>query len=68
MTNKKPINKDNPKNIYCAHCKHWVIGTTVKKYGSLVCYCSNRESKFAAQERNYWNRCKHFEWRAEDGK
>ena len=61
MANTKPINKNNPKNIYCAHCKHWVNGTKDS-------YCGNRESKFVAKHRDYWHRCKNFEWRAEDGK
>ena len=56
MANTKPINKNNPKNIYCAHCKHWVRGAKAD-------YCGNLKSEHAAQNRNYWNRCKAFEWR-----
>ncbi len=52
----KPINKNNPKNIYCDHCEHYkhIEG----KWG-----CTCRQSKWFSKHRYYWNRCKCFEWK-----
>lgn len=49
---KRTVNKDNPKNIYCDHCKHWNRGT---------CKCT--KSKYYQNYRDYYHRCKCFEWR-----
>ena len=49
--NVNPIDKTNWKNIYCAHCKHWI-----------GCFCHNEESRFFEQHRYKWNMCKDFEW------
>lgn len=68
MENKKPINKDNPKNIYCAHCKHYKNSGN-KRYGSLLMICLNPDSKHYQFGREYYHRCKAFEWEdKEDGK
>ncbi len=61
MANKKPINKDNPKNIYCDHCEHFC-------HGEITYLCQNPKSKRFLEQVNYWNRCKCFEWRKEDDK
>ena len=61
MANKKPINKDNPKNIYCDHCEHY-------GHGNMVDFCKCVDSPHFLKERRYWHRCKCFEWRKEDGK
>ena len=64
MANKKPVNRDNPKNIYCAHCKHWGEHNLV-----LQEICTNPNSEHYQNQRNYWCRCKAFEWEdKEDGK
>lgn len=58
MANKKPVNKDNPKNIYCDHCKHWN-----GKHQSYHITCNNPASPHYQAPRAYWNRCKCFEWK-----
>lgn len=55
-TFNKPINKSNPKNIYCDHCEHY------RKIGGKW-ICTNAASKHYCTHRNYWNRCKQFEWK-----
>lgn len=68
MANNKPINKDNPKNIYCAHCKHFVNSGT-SWLGCQVMICGNSNSKHYQRQRYYYHRCKAFEWKdAEDDK
>ena len=68
MANKKPINKDNPKNIYCGHCKYFKDSGS-KRYGQPVMICTNPDSKHHQFGRYYYNRCKSFEWEdSEDGK
>lgn len=57
--NRKPINKDNPKNIYCSHCKHWEEDENIFEHGT----CINPESIYFLCDRAYWCRCKCFEWR-----
>lgn len=60
--NTRPINKSNPKNIYCDHCEYFKqCGKTF--YGNPVYRCENPSSPKFEQERNYWNRCKCFEWK-----
>lgn len=62
--NTKPIDKTNKKNIYCAHCKHWKSDSEIKWGHSIQCMkCKNENSVNFNKERNYWNRCKCFEWR-----
>ena len=58
MANKKPVNKDNPENIYCDHCKHWKC--TDSFYTSI---CNNPASVHYQNPRAYWGRCKCFEWK-----
>ncbi len=45
----RPVNRNNKKNIYCFHCQHWTgwIHETCRLNG---------------KKKNYWNRCKGFEW------
>lgn len=52
----KPINKSNPKNIYCDHCEHF--GSGERTY-----FCKNPDSKRFLEQIHYWNRCKCFEWK-----
>ena len=66
--NKRPINKNNPKNIYCDHCEHYKIGILVSdsdhfKTEHKVNICDCNYSKHFLEERYYWNRCKCFEWK-----
>ena len=42
------INKNNKKNIYCAHCEHW---------DGAIEFC-NKQNCF----KHYYQRCKSFEW------
>lgn len=60
--NKKPINRNNPKNIYCDHCKHYKAGAEKDRYGYPVKNCGNPDSKHYHRARQYWHRCKAFEW------
>ncbi len=52
----RPINKSNPKNVYCGHCEHF------KPCGKDD-ICVNSESKHFKLKRYYYHRCKCFEWR-----
>lgn len=47
----RPIDKTKKSNIKCSHCTNW----RCKDY---ISYCALTASKV-----NYWNRCKHFEWK-----
>lgn len=50
---ERPIDKSNKKNIYCDHCEHF------SQYGTKnIYYC-----KQCGEMRDYWNRCKQFEWK-----
>ena len=52
----KPVDKTNPKNIYCAHCK------SAKDNGNnYICDCP--DSPNYKKQRHYWNRCKSFSWK-----
>lgn len=47
--NNKPVDKTKKSNIKCEHCQHWDRITGI---------CSSQNAT-----KNYWNRCKQFEWR-----
>jgi DTW domain-containing protein YfiP len=51
--NTKPLDKTKKSNIKCEHCRFW----------RNHCYCKNTTSKHYEAQRNYWNRCKQFEWK-----
>jgi hypothetical protein len=53
----RPINKNNPKNIYCDHCEHF------KQCGVYQSKCVNEKSEHYNRIRYYYNRCKSFEWK-----
>jgi hypothetical protein len=53
----RPINKNNPKNIYCDHCEHW------KHHSGYLYECINEKSQHYKHFRCYYNRCKAFEWK-----
>lgn len=53
----RPINKNNPKNIYCDHCEYF------KSCGLYVSKCTNEKSDHYNKLRYYYNRCKCFEWK-----
>ena len=55
----RTINKNNPKNIYCDHCEHY--DKTSGKYECYLCSCEN--SKHYLKHREYYHRCKQFEWK-----
>lgn len=51
--NKRPVDKTKKSNIKCEHCKYY-------QKSNFDSYCTlNGISK------NYWNRCKSFEWTLE---
>ena len=54
MANTKPVDKSKKSNIKCEHCKYFVRGDW--KQG-VTAHC-----KLTMYYRNYWNRCKSFEW------
>lgn len=53
----RPINKNNPKNIYCGHCEHFKSCSTYEDQ------CTNDKSEHFNKKRYYYHRCKCFEWR-----
>ena len=55
----RPINKNNPKNIYCDHCEHY--NKTLGNYQEYTCSCE--QSKYYSKHREYYHRCKQFEWK-----
>lgn len=54
MANKRSVDKSNPNNVYCDHCKH---------YKKEWAQCDNPESKYYTEQRYYYHRCKEFEWK-----
>lgn len=52
----RPVNKDNPRNIKCEHCKFFERAE-LDDWKSPDWCCLHQVTK------NYWNRCKQFEWR-----
>ena len=61
--NKRPLDKTKKTNIKCEHCQHWNETGYYTPYGHYPikgCFC--KKSKWNGRERNYWNRCKCFEW------
>ncbi len=64
MANKKQVNRENPKNIYCDHCKHFKNSGT-SRLGCVVMVCVNPNSKNFQKQRYYYHRCKQFEWEEE---
>ena len=46
---RRKINRENPKNIKCRHCKFYDEGFTLN--------CRKRFIR-----KSYWNRCAWFEW------
>lgn len=57
--NTRPINKNNSKNIYCDHCEYY--DKSSGDYYKYCCACV--ESKHYQQHREYYCRCKQFEWK-----
>lgn len=47
--NKRPIDKTKKSNIKCEHCRYW-------NADDGICYLTK-------EKKNYWNRCKKFEWK-----
>lgn len=46
--NNKPVDRTKKSNIKCEHCNHW---------NCKDCICT-----LTHENKNYWNRCKKFEW------
>lgn len=55
---KRELNKKKKSNIKCEHCQFW----DKKDY-----HCKNMISENYNQKKDYWNRCKQFEWEIEYG-
>ena len=53
--NKRPIDKTKKSNIKCEHCKNYAYEDMHGK--SIQAECS-----ITHELKNYWNRCKQFEW------
>jgi len=51
--NNKPVNRTKKSNIKCEHYKHW-------DRKLHMCALTN-------EDKNYWNRCKRFEWTEGEG-
>ena len=45
----RTVDKSKKSNVKCEHCKHFKA--------RLESYCD-----ITKDEKNYWNRCKQFEW------
>ena len=52
--NVRPIDKTKKSNIKCEHCKH---------YQSVMGQICSGKCVASGKYKNYWNRCKQFEWR-----
>lgn len=52
----RTVDRTKKTNIKCEHCKHWQFNV-IGNYG----YCQIKTEK-----KNYWNRCKQFEWGTEE--
>ena len=59
---KRPINKNNPKNVYCGHCDFFTDSGN-KQYGQPIMICGNPECKNYLLKRYYYHRCKGFVWK-----
>ena len=55
----RPIDKNNPKNIYCDHCEYY--NKSCRDYIDYHCICEN--SKHYGKHREYYHRCKQFMWK-----
>lgn len=51
---KRPINKENKRNIKCEHCQHW-SKVNEDQWGNAHC-------KISGEKKCYYNRCKQFQW------
>lgn len=51
--NMRKVDKTKKSNIKCEHCKHY-------KYENK--YVLKNHCGLNGNEKNYWNRCKQFEW------
>ena len=63
---KRPIDKTKQSNIKCEHCKFWCEWSYYGKDKHF--YCKNLKSEHCDRQRNYWNRCKQFEWEESEDK
>lgn len=51
--NKKPIDKTKKSNIKCVNCENWYKSKNIPDPFCLL----------TGDNKNYWNRCKQFEWK-----
>lgn len=66
MEKKRVLDKSKKSNIKCEHCKYYQLVDSGKNYfGYNDSYgCVHAESPKYNRPVNYWNRCKHFDWKA----
>lgn len=62
---KRPVDKTKKSNIKCEHCKYYNCEKLVS-----VFVLNHIESKYVCdlteKPKDYWNRCKNFEWSDSD--
>ena len=60
MANTKILDKSKKSNIKCEHCIHYEQRQSVDVNSNFIMpyFC-----KLTNIEKNYWNRCKQFEWK-----
>ena len=52
----RTVDKSKKSNVKCEHCKHFKARLDSKVF-QRISYCD-----ITKDEKNYWNRCKQFEW------
>jgi len=55
IVNFKKLDATKKSNIKCTNCKHWKANSN----GEMICFITK-------EPKNYWNRCKGFQWRIHD--
>ena len=56
MAIKRKVDRSKKSNIKCEHCKHWA-----GKSADI-----NKVCNVTGNVRNYYNRCKNFEWKDDE--
>ena len=68
MANTKTVDKSKKSNIKCEHCKHFqrskeeMCVTENHLTGTLTFHHPQDKCAVTNETKNYWNRCKNFEW------
>lgn len=56
MAIKRKVDKTKKSNIKCEHCKHWT-----DEFSDVDMVCN-----ITGKVRNYYHRCKNFEWKDDE--